>query len=1456
MTTVSEMPENWDTMSEAERLEHSGWTAAPRMMPTTLPPNFYDTTTERMTQVRLYGRLGRKFGRNFRLSVRSVREAVHAIDALRPGFRAEIARMKSYDFAVQVGDRFVGERHLGLNNAGRKISIRPIAQGSGTTMDIFEIVGGIALIALGYFVPVLAPFTTGLGLSLILGGVAGLIAGTPHTDDTSTKQKPSYQFGGAQNLVQQGAPAALPYGKIYAGSVVGSLGVENKDVTGSDDHSGDPPGYGGGDVSEGTTYPQDQLYYDEPTIFSRKEARGALSGSGSSGSGATEDPDTLQSKAYARIKDIIGEGPIRGLVGDVEFGQPDRSIYLDDMPLQNDDGTYNFKDYQHTFQLGTQDQDFVTGFDAEEATTDLGGGVQLRNGGNPTTNAWLHNFTNPNLDAIRVDVLFPQLQETNKKNGDIHGSKVHLEFDYNIDGAGWVTAINHTLRGKASSAYVHSYLIEVPQADKPFTSIQVRVKRLTIDDLTNEFLQNKTYIKAYTEITYSKLRHPNTSISNIYFDAERFPNIPVRTYHIYGLIVDIPSNYNPDTGVNTGDWDGTFVRGWTCNPAWVLWDIITHNRYGLGNYIPESALDKWAFYACAQHCDELVPDGFGGMEHRYECHAYIAGKKDAIQVLNDIAGIFQATAAYISGVIMPVEDRYVAPEQYGAQFNPSNVEGGELAFSTPDARASVNTVLVSYSNPLDMGRPIPEYVDDQDEINKAGAVKDANVTAFGCYSRGQAHRRGRWIILSNKLRKDLSTFNTGLEGAATLPGDIVTLHAPFRAGKTFGGRLHAATLNSATLDRQVTLEAGRTYKLTIYAADGSRQTPQISNAPSTTSVLNFTAALASLPVVQTAWTLQSDTLVPQPFRVLDAKTLDNLRTQLSCISYEPSLYDAVDLGTKLEPLPIQDLPSAGVCLPPTNAVTTQRAITDPTGVHRVIEVTWDESPDPFLRDYVVSYRYNRGNWKELPSTRVAVVDVPIISTGTYDFQIIARNVRGAPSVPLLATELVLDTNPLVGATISHLEIVNKGADLTFNTPDVPFGWVINSPSMVADSGDLDDPRLDPFFQSYIVTIYRDAGRTQVLQAPIQVAQSTYTFTLEANQIASATNWNLPPHSTFTIGVKLLDAFGNVSAESAITVSKVKPGQPTNLLMTPADAAMDLQWDNATDPSIDHVEIRLNGFASTIIRNIPARGIAKASYHFDGLSNGSSYKFVLRTVDKFGLTSSDNTGANTSWVESPWSPKVGGQSIIPAIAAVVFSPAGGQVPSGTALKLSCPTQHPDLKIYYTTDGTIPSDNTSDGHTSLYGVFSGGIGLFSSGTVTAVAYINGLHGPATAQTFTIGTAQQQGVSMTPADGNYTTPNGQLDVSLDSTGADAIFYTYSTDPAVVPPDPTHAGAAGTGTTQTIAGASGVITLNNGFWRFKIMAYKSGKTDSAITLHEFSVAFATGSTSTAGGAGTHLPQ
>ena len=602
---------------------------------------------------------------------------------------------------------------------------------------------------------------------------------------------------------------------------------------------------------------------------------------GGSGHTPREYPDTLKSMQRAQLIDLVCEGPIAGPVDGLE------SVFLDDTPIQNADGSYNFSGVDIAWREGHQVQEPLPGVaDIENeisVSTEVKAGTPL-----------VRTVTNLDVDRVRVTVGVPSLIYMTDE-GDRKGAEVDMEIHVGRGGV-WELAQSVNIKGKTRSAYTRSYDIYAPAGSG---SWQVRVSRITSDSTTDQ-LQNKTLWYSYTELIDAKMTYPNSAIVGLRFDAEQFQSIPRRNYLIKGLIVRVPANYDPDTRAYSGIWDGSFQLAWTDNPAWVLFDLLTNSRYGMGRALVGFEPDKWRLYEIAQYCDQLVDDGYGGQEPRFTCNLYLTSQRQAHQVVNDLVSVFRGMPVW-DGLQLGVNQD--VPQDPVWQFNNSNVVEGKFSYQSSSRKSRHSAVRVAYLDPASGWEKRDEYVQDDELVARYG-LNELKLTAFGCTSRGQAHRVGRWTLITEKLERQSIAFDVGREGLVCLPGDVIEVLDNQYAGARLGGRVLAVEGNTVTLDAPVTLTADNTNW--FHYLDGNSQIQQrqiFSPTEGTTDSLILGDDPLGLTELST-FNISTASLSPRRWRVLGVtENRESGTYSITALQHVPEKHAIIEEGLVFEPLP-------------------------------------------------------------------------------------------------------------------------------------------------------------------------------------------------------------------------------------------------------------------------------------------------------------------------------------------------------------------------------------------------------------------------------------------------------------------------------------------------------------------------------------------------------------------------
>ncbi len=726
-----------------------------------------------------------------------------------------------------------------------------------------------------------------------------------------------------------------------------------------------------------------------------------------------ESPDSLRSIATFRIMDLISEGEIGGLVNGYQ------SIFLDETPLQNPDGSLNFQGVTVDSRNGTQDQTYLPGFPAVE--NEIAVGVELK-----SDNAWVQALTDMQLSAVRITIGTPQLQQTNVKNGDVTGYSIQYRIDVRADGGSYVTAYNGQITGKTTTKYQQSVRIDLPPASSSWT---IRVTRLTAN-ANSATIADTTTIDSYTEIIDAKLRYPNSALVGLTGDASNFSNIPARAYDVFLRIIQVPSNYDPTTRAYTGTWDGTFKTAWTDNPAWILYDLILHPRYGLGQLINASQINKWELYRIAQYCDQLVEDGKGGQEPRFTLNCYLQSTEDAYKLISDLASAFNGISYWGAGTIISQADM---PGDPTVLYTQANVIGGKFTYSASPRKTRYTTALVAWNDPSDFYRQKQEYYEDQPALAKFG-IQPASVTAFGCTSQGQAQRMGKWVVLTSQIEAETVTFSVGLDGAIAAPGQIIRVADSARAGARMGGRIKSATRATITVDRAPpNLVAGDS--LTVTLPSGATQTLPVTGIVG--DVITANGIFDDTPVAGASWMLEKTTLQASTYRVVSVtedQSDADISFTISALQHNASKFAAIDNGTVIQIPPITGI-IPNTQPPPTNVALSSSWVVAQGIANSVLTIAW--TPAPGALQYQVEWRRNNGNWISAGIVSSTAVDVQGVYTGNYVARVRAISPGNIVSLPAYsnATDIEGKTGAPPMVTFLNANSVVFGIDVAWGFPE-------------------------------------------------------------------------------------------------------------------------------------------------------------------------------------------------------------------------------------------------------------------------------------------------------------------------------------------------------------------------------------------------------------------------------------
>ncbi|WP_118984365.1 phage tail protein [Photorhabdus sp. CRCIA-P01] len=838
-----------------------------------------------------------------------------------------------------------------------------------------------------------------------------------------------------------------------------------------------------------------------------------------------ESPDSIQSISKAKILLALGEGEFAG-------GLDGTNIYLDDTPIANADGSLNASGVKWEFRPGTQSQEYIQGIPAAENEIRIN--TELK-----SDHPWIRAVSNTKLSAIRLRFGWPQLQRQ-KDNGDTVGYRIEYAIDVATDGGAYREVLKAAVDGKTTSLYERSYRIDLPKAT---TGWQIRVRRLTPNQNSGRYV-DRMFVQAITEVIDAKLRYPNTALLYVEFDSKQFPDIPKISCKPKGRIIRVPSNYDPVTRAYSGIWDGTFKWAHSDNPAWIFYDILLSDGFGLGNRINSTQISEAELYRIAQYCDQLVPDGRGGdgKEPRFTCNVYIQSRNDAWTVLTDLAAIFRGMTYWGQNQFVALADM---PRDMDYIFNQSNVINGKFVYSASSERTRYTTAMVCWSDPDNHYADAVEPVSDNELVRRYG-VNQTEITAIGCTRQSEANRRGRWALLTNSKDSAVS-FSVGLEGQIPLPGYIIGIADRNRSGRIIGGRISAVSERNITLDRVAEAKEGDRLLVNLPSGKSEGRTVQAVNG----KVITVTTAYSETPVPESGWAIDANDLFVQQYRVTSVRDKGDNTFEISAVYHDPDKYDRIDTGARIDERPISVIPP-GVQTPPKNVAISSYSSKSQGLVVTTLRVTWNAVENAIA--YEAEWRKDNGNWISASRTSALSFEVDNIYAGRYQARVRAINASDISSIWANAQETQL--NGKEG---------NPPVPLNFRTTPIVFGITIDW-NFGDDTSDTQHTEIQ-----YSKT---NDGNDLMLLSDVPYPQRTYTMQGLAAGVA------------FYFRARLVDKTGNqspwtefVRGESSSDASWIIDAAGDQFLTTDAGKQLQSQIDDNTEAAFENAEAALENAAA-------------------------------------------------------------------------------------------------------------------------------------------------------------------------------------------------------------------------------------------------------------------------------------
>ncbi|HHP7980524.1 TPA: host specificity protein J [Acinetobacter baumannii] len=840
--------------------------------------------------------------------------------------------------------------------------------------------------------------------------------------------------------------------------------------------------------------------------------KGAKKGSGEARK-AVIAPDSAQSKTYIKILYGLSEGEVEGLANGLQ------SVYLEETPLQNPNGGSNFQDIQFDFRHGTNDQTHIEGFPDISSETAIN--VELVSG-----TPWVRAISNTDLDAVRVRFKWGPLRQQNADNGDVNGITIQYAIDLQTDGGAWVEVLNTQISDKTSENYERSHRIDLPKSDSGWT---IRVRRLTPNS-TSEYISDKMYVDAITEVIDLKLSYPNTAMLGLQYDAETFSNVAKIAVDLKGVKLQVPSNYDPVLRTYAGMWDGTFKRAYTNNPAWIYYDICTSKRYALGDRLTSAMLDKWSLYRLAQYCDQLVDDGKGGQEPRFTCNVYLQSTEDAYAILSKLAGVFRAISYWDGNSIVCDAD---IPQDTYFTYTRANVIDGIFEYTGTRARDRHTVAKVAWDNPANHYKTEYVYVRDEAAIAKLG-VRIAEIDAWGCTSEGQAQRAGLWALKSEQLETRTVSFKVGLDGYIPQPGRVIEIADELFAGRANGGRISAVSTDRKiiTLDRDdVVCRAGD--RLVVNGENGKAQARIVSSKIGRN--ITVTVAFDSV-AVENVWAVDAQDLKTMKFRVMSITQDEKHQFSITGLQYESAKYDAIDFGAFIDDRPISII-NPTIQAPVTNVlISSENMVQQGLSIETMV-IAWDQAEG--ATKYQVEWRKDDGSWIKLPISGSNSVEVQGIYAGNYEARVTAISAFDIASLPTYSNLTALTGKQGLPPALANIAATG-----------ILFGYRLN--------------------WSFPVVGALDTAYTEIEIATTANGANAAQLGLFAYPTNSHVIQGMQPNLTRFFRGRLIDRIGNIGPWSGWT-SATTSADATDVLELLNDQISESQLNQDLKTKIDHIE---------------------------------------------------------------------------------------------------------------------------------------------------------------------------------------------------------------------------------------------------------------------------------------------
>lgn len=729
-------------------------------------------------------------------------------------------------------------------------------------------------------------------------------------------------------------------------------------------------------------------------LVTERGIRVSNGGSGKRSSGGRAESDAYKSNATAYIVELLSAGVVEGIVGGLQ------GIYFDKTPVQNTDGSLNFKNFQYDFRPGTQNQSFMPGY-SDEISSEKSVDVEVKQ---PLPVS--RTVISSEIDGIRVRVALSQ--QKYEENGDVVGMTLHYRIYVKQGGGAFELRVDDIKSGRFSSLTEFEYYLPVSTFNGAIDQFTVRVEKVTADIADDDTKQQQVLKwQSYTEVIETKLNYAHSAIIGEQFNPKDFSSIPSRQYKLAGILIQIPTNaiVNPvDRGLDfiSTTWDGTFYTpALACaDPAWIAYYLLTDPINGLGRYIDAPSIDKWSLYRCSIYNNQGVSDGLGGIERRFACHTVLQQREDAWKVLEAVFSSFNCSHYWADGTVYFVQDRPLLPgEEYSWQFTQADVEGGQFVYSYSALRSRSSVAMVTWNDPSDFYNQTIEPVEDFNALQKYG-YKEIEFAAFGCVSRGQAIRKGRYVLFSNNQETQTVTFSPRAFAAYVRPGDIIQIADAKRAAIRYGGLVESATSTSVKLDGSVSILSSG-YRLTCMMPDGTLNTRNVTNAIGNHLTLTVDIPFNSVPLPESNWVVSAPNVQPQLFRVISNSidASDPTKHVITASLYVPDKYNYIENGWAIRETPIRQTIPTIVAAPRSIALQSTTVNGAPTLIVSWLQpITTTGEVDPFVDAYQVEWSRDYVTWQQTRSVTGTSTVYQNVTPGVYYARVQSVDITGKTSV--------------------------------------------------------------------------------------------------------------------------------------------------------------------------------------------------------------------------------------------------------------------------------------------------------------------------------------------------------------------------------------------------------------------------------------------------------------------------